>query len=40
MIDAQTLEKLETIDERSWGMIYKELVRFAEFKLNKAGFEI
>lgn len=40
MIDPQTLEKLETIDERSWGMIYKELVRFAEFKLNKAGFKI
>lgn len=40
MIDSQTLEKLYTIDERSWGTIYKELVRYSAFKLNKAGFEI
>lgn len=40
MIDSRTLEKIETIDERSWGVIYKELVRFAGFKLAKAGFEI
>lgn len=40
MIDSQTLEKLYTIDERSWGIIYKELVRYSVFKLSKAGFEI
>ena len=40
MIDSQTLEKLYSIDDRSWGAIYKELVRYSAFKLNKAGFEI
>ncbi len=40
MIDQWTLEKLEAIDERTWGVIYKEIVRYAQFKLNKAGFEI
>lgn len=40
MIDPQTLEQLETIDERSWAAIYKQLLLYATFKLNKAGFEI
>jgi hypothetical protein len=40
MIELGTFEKLEAIDDRSWGRIYKELVRYAEYKLNKAGFEI
>src|SRR5215217_6520236 len=40
MIDAQTLDRLSAIDEKSWGVIYKELVRYADFKLNKAGFEV
>jgi DNA-directed RNA polymerase specialized sigma24 family protein len=40
MIDAQTLDKLEAIDEKSWGLIYKQLVLYADFKLKKAGFEI
>lgn len=40
MIDSRTLEKIEAIDERTWGLIYKKLVRYANFKLNKAGFEI
>ena len=40
MIDAQTLDRLAAIDEKSWGQIYKQLVRYADFKLNKAGFQI
>ncbi|MBU0696074.1 MAG: hypothetical protein KKE39_06060 [Bacteroidetes bacterium] len=40
MIDAQTLDKLAAIDEKSWGLIYKQLVFYADFKLNKAGFQI
>lgn len=40
MIDAKTLNRLAEIDEKSWGHIYKELVRYADFKLNKAGFQI
>jgi DNA-directed RNA polymerase specialized sigma24 family protein len=40
MIDPQTLERLEAIDERSWGVIYKQLLLYSTFKLNKAGFEI
>jgi len=40
MIDAKTLDRLASIDEKSWGQIYKQLVRYADFKLNKAGFEI
>lgn len=40
MIDAKTLNRLAEINEKSWGHIYKELVRYAEFKLNKAGFQI
>jgi DNA-directed RNA polymerase specialized sigma24 family protein len=40
MIDPQTLEQLEAIDERSWGVIYKQLLLYSTFKLNKAGFEI
>jgi len=40
MIDAKTLDRLAAIDEKSWGQIYKQLVRYADFKLNKAGFEI
>lgn len=40
MIDAKTLDRLAAIDEKSWGRIYKELVRYANFKLDKAGFQI
>ena len=40
MIDSKTLERLRSIDERSWGLIYKELVLYASTKLNKAGFEV
>ncbi|MDI5887675.1 hypothetical protein [Flavobacterium yafengii] len=40
MIDSKTLERLRSIDERSWGLIYKSLVLYASKKLNKAGFEI
>ncbi|SDF43665.1 DNA-directed RNA polymerase specialized sigma subunit, sigma24 family [Mucilaginibacter pineti] len=40
MIDAQTLDRLAAIDEKSWGLIYKQLVLYADFKLNKAGFQI
>jgi DNA-directed RNA polymerase specialized sigma24 family protein len=40
MIEPRTLEKLETIDERTWGVIYKQLLLYSQFKLNKAGFEI
>lgn len=40
MIDPQTLKQLELIDERSWGLIYKQLLLYARFKLDKAGFEI
>lgn len=40
MIDAKTLDRLAAIDEKSWGQIYKQLVRYADFKLNKAGFQI
>jgi len=40
MIDAQTLDRLAAIDDKSWGLIYKQLVRYADFKLNKAGFQI
>ncbi len=40
MILPRTFERLATIDEKSWGLIYKELVRYADFKLNKAGFQI
>lgn len=40
MIDSKILEKLEAIDNRTWGVIYKELVRYARFKLDKAGFEV
>ena len=40
MIEPRTLEKLEAIDERSWGLIYKQLVLYSKFKLSKAGFEI
>ena len=40
MIDIKTAEKIQAIDQKSWGMIYKELVRYANYKLNKAGFEI
>ena len=40
MIDSKTLDRLKSIDERSWGLIYKSLVLYASKKLNKAGFEI
>ncbi len=40
MIDEKTIAKIEAIDQRSWGTIYKELVRYANYKLNKAFFEI
>ncbi|GAB2977269.1 hypothetical protein GCM10027049_10380 [Mucilaginibacter puniceus] len=40
MIEPRTLEKLEAIDERSWRLIYKQLVLYSNFKLNKAGFEV
>lgn len=40
MINAKTLDKLAAINEKSWGQIYKQLVLYAEFKLNKAGFQI
>jgi DNA-directed RNA polymerase specialized sigma24 family protein len=40
MIDSKTLERLRSIDDRSWGVIYKSLVLYASQKLNKAGFEI
>lgn len=40
MIESRTYERLASIDEKSWGLIYKELVRYADFKLNKAGFQI
>jgi DNA-directed RNA polymerase specialized sigma24 family protein len=40
MIDENTIAKIEAIDQRSWGTIYKELVRYANYKLNKAYFEI
>lgn len=40
MIDAKTLDRLAAIDEKSWRHIYKQLVLYAEFKLNKAGFQI
>ena len=40
MIDPQTLKQLEAIDERSWVLIYKQLLVYATFKLNKGGFEV
>lgn len=40
MIESRTLDRLASIDEKSWGVTYKELVRYADFKLNKAGFQI
>lgn len=40
MINPLTIDKLAAIDDKSWGVIYKELVRYADFKLNKFGFEI
>lgn len=40
MINAKTLDRLAAIDKKSWGQIYKQLVRYADFKLNKAGFQI
>lgn len=40
MIDSKTLERLRSIDDRSWGLIYKELVLYASKKLNRMGFEV
>jgi DNA-directed RNA polymerase specialized sigma24 family protein len=40
MIEPRTLEKLEAIDERTWRLIYKQLLLYSNFKLNKAGFEV
>lgn len=40
MIDTKTLERLRSIDERSWGLIYKEVVLYASKKLDKFGFEV
>lgn len=40
MIDAKTLDRLAEIDDKSWRHIYKQLVLYAEFKLNKAGFQV
>jgi|GEM_PF-2419050 len=40
MIDSQALDKLKSIDDRSWANIYKELVLYSSFKLKKAGFVI
>jgi len=40
MIDPHTLEELKKIPDKKWGQIYKELVRFADFKLTQGGFQI
>jgi DNA-directed RNA polymerase specialized sigma24 family protein len=40
MIETHTLDRLAAIDDKSWARIYKDLVRYADYKLNKAGFEI
>ncbi len=40
MINADTLKKLQSIPEKEWGFIYKELVLYADFKLKNFGFEV
>lgn len=40
MINTDTLNKLQSIPEKEWGFIYKELVLYADFKLKSFGFEV
>jgi hypothetical protein len=40
MIDSETLEKLQEVPPKKWGEIFKELVAYAESRLNKAGFQV
>lgn len=39
MIDPETFEFLKAISEKEWGRIYKELTAYAEYRLEKIGFE-
>lgn len=39
MIDPETFERLKAISEREWGVIYKKLTVYAEYRLEKVGFE-
>lgn len=40
MINPDTLKKLQSIPEKEWGNIYKELVLYSDLKLKKFGFEV